>query len=481
MGLVETHEYDWVVLGGGPAGIAGAQAAAVFGARVALVEREEHVGGAGVNTGTIPSKTLRESALLLSGWRARKLLGVDVSVRGAAPLSEFVHHERRVVATERERLETLLDSLGVRRFRGHARFADPHTITVARGGGPEAATEPATLLRGERILIATGSSPARPREFPFEHPRVHDSNEILDIADMPRSLAVIGAGVIGAEYACTFAALGVEVHVVDGRDALLPQLDLDVSSALYAAMLEAGIHFHWRERVSRCEPRVADVRLELSSGDAITVSDVLVAAGRTSNTADLALERAGLTPGERGLVTVDATYRTAVPHVYAAGDVIGPPGLASTGMEQARCAVCHALGRYDKSTPSLLPSGIYTIPEVSWVGETETTLRARGVPYVVGRASYAQNARGKIVGDERGFLKLLYREPDLRLVGVHILGEQASEIVHVGLVAMLGDMDARVFERACFNHPTLGELYKQATYQALVRRGTGGASFRRPG
>jgi NAD(P) transhydrogenase len=422
------------------------------------------VGGAGINTGTIPSKTLRESALLLSGWRSRKLLGVDVAVKPAARLAEFLHHERRVVADERARTEVRLDALDVRRVQGRARFADPHTIVVALPQGGE------LRLRGERVLIATGSSPAHPPEFPFEHPRVHDSNEILEIEAMPRSLAVVGAGVIGAEYACTFAALGVEVDLIDGRDALLPFLDEDLSSALYAAMMDAGIRFHWREKVARCEPRADGVHLTLASGDRLVASDVLVAAGRTSNTADLDLERAGLAPGERGLLTVDGWYRTRVPHVYAAGDVVGPPALAGTSMEQARYAVCHAFGEYDKQTSPLLPTGIYTIPEVSTVGETERSLREKGVEYVVGRAGYGQNARGRIIGDERGFLKLLFRDADLRLLGVHALGEQASELVHVGMMAMLCAGGAALFDRACFNYPTLGDLYKQAAYDAMLKQ-----------
>ncbi|MCY2959235.1 MAG: Si-specific NAD(P)(+) transhydrogenase [Planctomycetota bacterium] len=460
---MESKPYDLVVLGGGPAGIAGAQTAAVFGRTVALVEREACIGGAGINTGTIPSKTLRESALLLSGWRSRRLLGVDVAVKGGARLSEFLHHERHVVADERARVEVRLDSLGVHRMCGRARFVDAHTIAVAAADGSE------SRLRGERILIATGSSPAHPPEFPFEHPRVHDSNEILEIGAMPRSLVVVGAGVIGSEYACMFAALGVEVHVVDGRDTLLSFLDEDLSSALYAAMMDAGIRFHWKEKVASCKPQEDGVHVTLSSGDRLVASDVLVAAGRTSNTADLDLARAGIPIGERGLLKVDSYYRTEVQHVYAAGDVIGSPALAGTSMEQARYAICHAFGEYDKQASPLLPTGIYTIPEVSTVAETERSLKEKGIDYVVGRGAYSNNARGKIIGDERGFLKLLFRRSDMKLLGVHAIGEQATELVHVGLIALLCDGDARLFDRACFNYPTLGDLYKHATYDAMLK------------
>lgn len=459
---METQNYDLVVLGGGPAGIAGAQTAGVFGRSVALVEREAHIGGAGINTGTIPSKTLRESALLLSGWRSRQLLGVEVAVREDARLAEFLHHERRVVADERSRVESRLETLGVARLCGRARFADPHTIVVTGPDGRE------SRLSGEKILIATGSSPVHPPEFPFGHPRVHDSNEILEIEAMPRSLVVVGAGVIGSEYACMFAALGVEVHVVDGRESLLSFLDDDLSSALYAAMTDAGIRFHWKEKVASCEARDDGVHVVLSSGARIVASDVLVAAGRTSNTADLDLEKAGIPIGERGLLKVDSSYRTQVPHVYAAGDVVGAPALAGTSMEQARYAICHAFDEYDKQSSPLLPTGIYTIPEVSTVAETEKSLRQKGIEYVVGRAAYSQNARGKIIGDHRGFLKLLFQKSDLKLLGVHALGEQATELVHVGLIAMLCDGDASTFDRACFNYPTLGDLYKSATYDAMI-------------
>src|SRR5262249_9261012 len=244
-------------------------------------------------------------------------------------------------------------------------FADPHTIRVVDDAGRE------TLVRGAKILIASGSTPTRPAGFPFAHPRVHDSDQLLEITELPNSLAVIGAGVVGAEYACTFAALGVTVHLIDGRDTLLPFLDHEVSAGITAAMRGHGIQFHWRERVKACQaPEGGDVVLQLSSGDTVAVTDVLVAAGRTSNTAELNLAAAGLTAGERGPLRVNATYQTEVPHIYAAGDVIGAPALMATGMEQARVAVCHAFDLIDKQMTSLLPTGIYTIPEASMIGLT---------------------------------------------------------------------------------------------------------------
>jgi len=350
------------------------------------------------------------------------------------------------------------------RFHGTAAFVDPHTVRVVDPSGAE------TLLRGEKILVATGSSPMRPPEFPFEHPRVHDSNEILEIAELPKSLAVVGAGVVGAEYACTFAALGIEVHLIDGRDTLLPFLDHDVSKAITAAMTLSGIVFHWKERVVACDaPASGDVALSLTSGERLGVSDVLVAAGRSSNTDDLNLPAAGLVPGPRGLIVVNDMFQSSVAHIYAAGDVVGPPALAATGAEQARVAVCHALELIEKVSATLLPTGIYTIPEASMVGMTEQAARDAGIDCVIGRADYAENPRGRLIGDDRGFLKLVLQASDLAILGVHAVGDQATELIHIGLIAMLGGATADLFNRACFNYPTLGDLYKYAAYDAMLK------------
>jgi NAD(P) transhydrogenase len=456
------QQFDLIVIGGGPAGICGANTAGVFGKRVALVEKLREVGGAGINTGTIPSKTLRETALALSGLRSRKLFGVDLSLRREATIADFMRHQANVAAQERRRREAQLRTNKVQTFQGAASFVDPNTVRV----GPD------LLLRGEKILIATGSSPVRPPEFPFEHPRVHDSDEILEIGELPKTLAVVGAGVIGAEYACTFAALGVEVHLIDGRDSLLGFLDREISQAIERAMMESGVRFVWKEKVTRCDATpTGDVALTLTSGATLAVTDVLVAAGRQSNTADLNLGAAGLTPGKRGLIKVDAQGRTEVRHIFAAGDVVGAPALAATGMEQARLAVSAAFDlRQKEAAAPILPTGIYTIPEASMAGETEESLKEKNIPYVIGRARYADNPRGQIIGDEHGLLKLLFRREDMRLLGVHVVGEQATEVVHIGLIAMLAGVGASVFNRGCFNYPTLGELYKTATYEAILRR-----------
>jgi NAD(P) transhydrogenase len=458
-------EFDLVVIGGGPAGSCGATTAALFGHRVALVEKESEVGGAGLNSGTVPSKTLRETALALSGWRSRRLFGVDLSLRRETTVDDFMRHKDAVASAGRHLVESRMRSLGVARLHGTASFVDPGTIRVTGRGG-------ITHLRAKKILIATGSAPWHPPEFPFEDDRVHDSDELLKLKALPKRLIVVGAGVIGSEYAGTFAALGTEVHLVDGRDTLLPFLDREVSRALTEAMTANGVQFHWKETVTKCDTsKPGDVVLTFASGATLSSDGVLVCAGRSSNTAELNLAAAGITPGKRGLVPVNEHYRSIVDNIYAAGDVIGPPALAATGMEQARVAVCHAFGITAKSALApLLPTGIYTIPETSLVGETEEALKEKGVDYIVGRACYADLARGRIVGDETGFLKLLFRKEDMRLMGVHALGEQATEVVHIGLIAMLADGTADLFNRACFNYPTLGDLYKYATYDAVLKR-----------
>ena len=459
--------YDLVVIGGGPAGVNGAVAAGVLGKRVALIEKEAVVGGAGINTGTIPSKTLRETALVLSGGRSRRLFGVDLSLRREATIADFMCHEKQVKTQERKRFEGQLDFRGVATLHGNASFVDPHTVRVLKANGEE------SFVYGEKILIATGSSPLRPPEFYFEDDRIHDSNEILELTALPKKLVVIGAGVIGCEYAGTFAALGTEVHLIDGRDTLLPFLDREVSRCLVQAMTDNGIRFHWKEKVLTCDAsRPGPVLIQLSSGATLECDGVLVCAGRSSNTATLNTAAAGLTLGNRGLIQVGDHYQsTEVPHIYAAGDVIGAPALAATGIEQARLAICHAFDEAPSCGLSrLLPTGIYTIPETSFVGDTEEMLVEKKIPYIVGRCRYSDIPRGDIIGDSVGFLKLLFHQDDMRLLGVHVMGEQATEVVHLGLLAMMMNATADLFHQTCFNYPTLGDLYKYATYDAMLKQ-----------
>lgn len=460
------EQFDVVILGSGPAGERAADTAAFFGKRVAVVEKQAVVGGASANTGTLPSKTLRETALALSGLKARKLYGVDLSLRRQATIRDFMYHEQRVKESERNRIRAGFRQWRVSLFQGAGRFVDPHTIAIAGPGGTE------TRIAGEKIVIATGSSPYRLPGFEFDSDRVHDSDEILALRTLPARLAIVGAGVIGSEYACTFAALGVEVHLLDGRAGLLTFLDEEVSSSLREAMQGLGIIFHQPQKVSTCTVRNEDsVELVCESGLHLTVDGVLVAAGRVSNTAALNLSAAGIAPGERGLLSVNKHFQTSAPHVYAVGDVIGFPALAATSAEQGRVAMCHAFDQTFKTDVApILPTGIYTIPEVSMAGETEHTLREKGIRYIAVKAHYRDNARGKIIGDKEGYLKLLFAWEDLRLLGVHVIGEHATEIVHVGLVAMMTGANASIFNETCFNYPTLGDLYKDATYQAMAIR-----------
>jgi NAD(P) transhydrogenase len=460
-----TRHYDLVVLGSGPAGEKGAAQAAYFGKKVALVEREPILGGASCNTGTLSSKTLRESALALSAFRSRDLFGVDLAVRRGATVHDFLAHERRVTSNERDAVEENLRRHGVDVYFGTGSFAGPHTVIVtAQQGHP-------VYLEAEVVLIATGSCPLRPSLFPFDHPRVWDSDQIVSIDFMPGHMAVVGGGVIGCEYACTFAALGVEVFLIDGRAELLEFLDRDIWAQLEAMMRSLGVRFVTGESVLECAGGDDSLTISLSSGRTIEVDAVLVAAGRQANTSDLNLGTAGLTADARGRIAVNDRYQTTVEHIYAAGDVVGFPALSSTSMEQARLAMVDAFDlKYKKSAASVLPLGIFTIPEVSIAGETERTLRDKNIPYIAGRAYYDANARGKIIGDGHGLLKLLFSDPDLKLLGVGVVGEGAAELVHVGLTALMMEADHSLFIETCFNYPTLGQLYKYATYDAMGKR-----------
>jgi NAD(P) transhydrogenase len=456
--------YDLVVIGSGPAGEKGAAQAAYFGKRVALVEAEPVLGGAAANTGTLPSKTLRETSLVLSGLRARGLYGVDLSLRREASVADLLYREQQVVAVERRRAEENVRRHGIDTVFGRATLAGPNTVRVdATDGG-------VVELEGKVILVATGSAPRRPPTFPFGHPCIYDSDTILSLRAIPQHLVVVGGGVIGTEYACTFAALEHPVTLLDSGPRLLPFLDAELSAALRTGMEGLGITVVAPERVKSCEAADGSVTLTLGSGAQVSGDAVLVAAGRVSNTSTLGLEKAGITPDESGRIPVDEHYRTVVPHIYAAGDVIGFPALASTSMEQARIAMVHAFDlKYKTEFAPILPYGIYTIPEVSMAGETEESLRESGTPYVSGRAEYRRNARGMIIGDGSGFLKLLFRADDMRIVGAHAIGEQATEILHIGLTAMMCGATSDLFIRTCYNYPTLGELYKYATYDAMGR------------
>jgi len=458
-------DYDLVVIGSGPAGERGATEAAYFGKKVALVEKAGVLGGATANTGTLPSKTLRETALYLSGFRQRGLFGVDLSLKERVTIKELMFRERKVKENERARVAWNLGQHGVRLVGGTASLADPHTVAVRKADG---STE---QLSADVILVATGSSPNRPPLYAFEDDRIHDSDELLDMHEVPETLAVIGGGVIGCEYACTFAALGIPVTLLEQREKIIPFLDGEIGGLLRERMEALGVQFAMPDSVKACDSSGKTIKLSLQSGKVLEVSAVLVAAGRTGNTAGLNLDTHGIKLDPRGRVLVDATYCTSVPHIYAAGDVIGFPALASTSMEQGRIAVAHAFGFADEAAlASILPYGVYTIPEVSMAGETEESLKEKKIDYVVGRAHLSRNPRGEIIGETYGVLKLLFQRDNMKLLGVHVLGEQASELVHVGLTALLTNEGAGLFLRTCFNYPTLSEGYKHATFAAIAAK-----------
>jgi NAD(P) transhydrogenase len=455
--------YDLVVIGSGPAGEKGAAQAAYFGKRVAVVEREPYPGGAGINTGTVPSKTLRETALYFSGLRQRGLYGVDYHVNTDLTVKDFMYRQQEVVRSLRQVVVENIERHRIHFVHGDARFEDPHTIRVSREGQPD------RRLHGDVVLIATGSVPTRPPEVPFTDPRIHDSDEILELQRLPGTLAVVGAGVIGCEYTTIFAALGIKVSLIDGRDRLLGFLDAEIADQLRLQMGSLGVDLRLEERVTRYVPGPDGVCLSLKRGGSLTVDQVLVAAGRVANVQSLAIDRAGLAVDARGLLTVDERYRTAVPHIYAAGDVIGFPALASTSMEQARVAMVHAfdLPKYKTRVAPVFPLAVYTIPEVAMAGETEESCQRKGIEYCVGRTFYRTNARGQITGDLGGEVKLVFRYPDKLLLGVHIIGEIAAELVHIGLMALQTESTIDMFVNTVFNYPSLGDAYKYAAYDGL--------------
>ena len=452
-----------MVVGAGLAGEKGAAQAAYFGKRVAIVEREAEPGGAATHTGTLPSKTLRETALFLSGYRQMDLYGVTVQVEPHLAVAKLIDRKDAVRRDETQRIVTNLRAHGIESVRGAARFVDASTVAVTSSTGER-------TLEAEAILIATGSRPFRPAGIPFDDPGVYDSDAILGIARLPDALCVLGGGVIGCEYASVFAALGVAVELIDGRDRLLPFLDAEIGGRLAEALEAHGVEVRLSERAEAVDRTDRGLRVRLRSGEERSAEAVLVAAGRAGNTVGLNLEGIGVRTDPRGHVEVDERFRTAAPGVFAAGDVVGFPALASTSMEQARVAVCHAFGfAYKQEVSSLLPYGVYTIPEVSCVGLSEEDAAAAGIDVVVGRALFRDNARGQILGDREGMIKLVFDRDSRRLLGSHLIGERASELVHVGQAVIALEGTAETLIELVFNYPTLTEVYKYAAYDALGR------------
>jgi NAD(P) transhydrogenase len=456
------YDYDLVIVGCGPAGEKGAAQAGYFGKRVAVVEVAPKPGGAGVHTGTLPSKTLRETALVLSGYRQRELYGIRVELDKEHAVPKLMSRREAVRRLEVARIMWNLERHHADFIRGAGSFVDAHSLRVRSPDGER-------IVTGEFFLIATGSRPFQPKEIDFADKDIDDSDTILDLDRLPASLTILGAGVIGCEYACMFAAMGVKVQVVESRGRLLPFLDLEIADRLREAMVELGIDLRLGvSYTSVAREKDRGIVTRLASGDELVAERLLFAAGRSGATAGLDLEKLGVKVNNRGQVLVDSDYQTNVPHVYAAGDVIGFPALASTSMEQARVAVCHAFGfDYKKQVSQLLPYGVYTIPEVSAVGVGEEDALVRGRPFVVGRGLYRDNARGKIIGDKDGLVKLIFDKESRKLIGCHCLGDRASELVHIGQAVILlgGTVDS--FIDMVFNYPTLSECFKYAAYDAL--------------
>jgi NAD(P) transhydrogenase len=457
---VTAEAFDLVVIGSGPAGEKGAAQAAYFGKRVAVIEREAHVGGAAINTGTVPSKTLRETALYFSGLRQRGLYGVDYHVKQDITVRDFMYRKDEVVRAQREQIERNLDRHHVALLRGDASFIDLHTVGVRGADGERRLTAPV-------FLIATGSSPHWPADVPRD-PRLYDSDSILEMDALPRSLIVVGAGVIGCEYATIFRALGLEVTLVCGQDRLLPFLDREISDRLRMQVQLLGLEVVLNDSMAEVKLDGREVELVLKSGSTLSAEAVLFATGRMGATSSLGLEQAGLTAQPRGHLKVNEHYQTDIGHIYAAGDVIGFPALAATSMEQARVAMCHAFDlKYKSRVSPILPMAVYTIPEIATVGETEESCAAKGIVCGAGRAYYEGNSRGQIIGDPSGLVKLVFDKATRRVLGVHVLGEMASELVHVGGACLHFGGTLDDFITQVFNYPTLGETYKYAAYDGL--------------
>lgn len=458
-------EYDLIVIGTGPAGEKAAVKAAYFGHKVAIVEKEKTFGGAEVLTGTLPSKTLRETALYFSGKYEKGLFGVDRKLQHDASLDDFMYRKNQVVSSAAQEIRENLQRHGVDIFAGVASFEDPHTINIS------AENQPTKTIQGKNIIIATGSYPYHPAQIPFDASRIHDSDTILQIDHIPASLCIVGAGVIGCEYATIFAAMGTTVYLVNDKAAILPQIDQEIASTLVAQMHDDGIEILFNTKVASIDvpPGKQDpIKIHLENGKEISVDMYLFAAGRSGNTKLLNCEKIGLKIGKRETIEVNQKYKTNIDHIYAVGDVIGFPALASTSMDQGRVAVAHIFQTQDlEHLPSYFPYGIYTIPEVSMAGKTEEEMVAASISYGCGRARYADMARGKIMGAKSGIMKIIFEKESLRICGVHIMGNIASELIHFGLELIESKQTLYDVIGKVFNFPSLHDLYKYAAYDGL--------------
>lgn len=455
------ERYDLLVIGSGPAGQKAAIAAAKLGKRAAVVERRDMLGGVCINTGTIPSKTLREAVMYLTGLSQREMYGQSYRVKDNITVADLSARTSFVIGREVDVIRNQLARNRVTLLPGTAAFTGAHQVAIDDGSG---------LLhevQADNIVIAVGTKPARPSSVEFDGTTIVDSDQILAMENVPGSMVVVGAGVIGIEYASMFAALGTKVTVVEKRPMMLDFCDREIVEALQFRLRDLAVTFRFSESVKTVERHSSGTLTILESGKKIPADTVLFAAGRQGATDGLDLEKAGLAADPRGRIEVDAHFRTAVEHIYAVGDVVGFPALAATSMEQGRRAAYHAFGEpVGVSHDEALPIGIYTIPEISYVGRSEDDLTSENVPFEVGVARYRELARGAILGDSYGMLKLLVHAESRKLLGVHVFGTNATELVHIGQTVMGLDGTVDYLVDAVFNYPTLAESYKVAALDA---------------
>jgi NAD(P) transhydrogenase len=457
--------YDLLVLGSGPAGQKAAIQAAKLRKKVAVVEKEQ-VGGASVNTGTLPSKTLKDAIYYLHGAKLRAFTNMSLSLKKNLTLNDLMARKDHVIKNELAIITNQLERNDVEIVHGTASFIDPHTIRIGKQHGHE------EQLSADFIVIATGSRPRREPDIPFNSKNICDSDSILAADTMPKTMAVLGGGVIGCEYATMFAAFGVKVTLIDRRNELLRFVDQEVIQALIYQMRTNGVNVNLNEEIGEIKvDERGRVVTGLKSNKTVVTDMLLFSMGRSSNTNELNLQAVGIATDKTGLIKVNEFYQTDVPHIYAAGDVIGFPGLASTSMEQGRLATCHAFKVELSKLPKMMPYGIYTIPEISTVGKSEEDLTKENVPYEVGRAFYKEIARGQIFGDLDGLLKLIFHRDTLQLLGVHIIGEGATELIHIGQAVLTYGGRVDYFVQNVFNYPTLAECYRTAALDGINRLG----------
>ncbi len=455
--------YDLLVIGTGPAGQKAAVQAAKLGKKVGVIERHEVVGGVCINTGTIPSKSLREAVLYLSGFRQRNLYGAGYRVKATITIEDLAFRTNHVIAHEVAIVKNQMARNRVDMIHGKASFVDPHRLRIQQTAGVVDHT-------ADFIVIAVGTEPARPAAVPFDDESVIDTDGLIRLKRIPDSIVIVGGGVIGTEYASILAAMGVPVTLIDKRPRLLEFVDGELITTLQDQLKEIGVTLYHEEEVlgiTKSPDHRIGVRLKHSKP--IQATTLMYAVGREGATKELNLEAVGLKPDERGRLFVNAHFQTAIPHIYAAGDVIGFPALASTSMQQGRHASCHAFGFPDRTDTDLLPYGIYAIPEISMVGKNEEELARTEVPYAVGMARYREIARGQLIGDETGMLKLLFHRHTRELLGVHAIGEGATELIHIGQAVMAYHGRIDYFIDTVFNYPTLAECYKVAALDGINR------------